>query len=77
MLKQPIQLMMVGFGMCSYNARLTVLLDEGPNLGPGVIMSNELQGLVLTIASRSRVVVIMLKNSESKVFSIWDIYTVI
>ena len=69
--------MTVGFGMCTYIARLTVLLDEGPNLGPGVITSNELQGLVLTVVSGNGVVVIVLKNSELKVFSIWDVYAVI
>ena len=68
---------MAGFGACTYIARLTVLLDEGPNLRPGVIMLNELQSLVLTIVSGNGVVVIVLKNSELKVFSIWDIYMVI
>ena len=69
--------MMVGFGACAYIARLTVLLDKGPNLGPGVITSNELQGLVLTVVSGNGVVVIVLKNSELKVFSVWDVYAVI
>ena len=58
---------MLWLGSHTGGAGLAVVLDEGAEERPSVVVTDELKGFVLTEVSRDRVVMFVEKDAESEV----------
>ena len=60
--------MTLWLGSHTGGAGLAVVLDEGAEERPSIVVTDELQGLVLAEVSGDQVVVFVEKDAESEVF---------
>ena len=65
--KHPIRPMSLRFRAHTSGARLTVILDEGTNTWPSILLSNQLQSLVLPHVSCKDVIVFELQDSSAEI----------
>jgi hypothetical protein len=56
--------MSLGFGAHTSCTRFTILLDKITESGPGIVATDEVDGLVLTGMSGKDVVVLVAENTE-------------
>ena len=77
LLEVAIGLMPGCFGMFAHDAGLAEFNDKGPEVGPVIFMSNQIESFALTKVAREDMIMFLLQNSEPKVISIGNIYVIV
>ena len=77
LLESSVRLVSRGLGSPAGRTRLTVVLDESPDTGPGILSSHQLEGLVETVMSGERVVVLVPEYAESEIGDVQNVNPVV
>ena len=64
--------MPLGFESHTSGARFDVLLDEFTESRPGIVTTDEVNGLILSRVSGKDVVMLVAENAEPEVIRVWN-----
>ena len=69
--------MPLGFGLHTSCAGFDVLLDKFTKSGPGIVVPDEIDSLILSRVSGEDMVMLVVENTELEVIGVWNIDEVV